>query len=85
MMEAKEAGIPAIVFPSGGLPEMISDGIDGIVCKEKTVAALADALRYYLSDSPRAKAHGENARQSLARLDIPKFAEKWLAVYERSL
>jgi glycosyltransferase involved in cell wall biosynthesis len=50
VMEAKAAGIPAIVFPAGGLPEMIEDGVDGFVCRETTAAALAGALSIYLND-----------------------------------
>src|SRR5262249_8558258 len=37
VMEAKAAGIPSIVFPSGGLPEMIQHGVDGFVCRDKSV------------------------------------------------
>lgn len=82
VMEAKAAGIAAIVFPSGGLPEMIEHGVDGYICRDKTVGALEEALRFYLDDPSLARRHGAAAQDSLARLGIPDFARRWLAVYE---
>ncbi len=82
VMEAKAAGIPAIVFPSGGLPEMIKHGIDGYICPEKTVQALEYALRFYLDDPSRAQRQGLAARESLGALGVTKFARQLLAVYE---
>src|SRR5439155_11681499 len=50
VVEAKAAGIPSVVFASGGLPELIQHRVDGWVCREFTAAALADGLRYFLSN-----------------------------------
>lgn len=84
VMEAKAAGIPSIVFPSGGLPEMIQHEIDGFVCRDKTIEALVDALNYYLLDPSIAIRQGVAARLSLDRLGVSRFATNWLAVYERT-
>jgi glycosyltransferase involved in cell wall biosynthesis len=82
VMEAKAAAIPSIVFPSGGLPEMIEHGVDGFVCCNKSVEALAEALTLYLSDSSLAARQGAAALRSLDRFGVKDFAEHWLAVYE---
>jgi glycosyltransferase involved in cell wall biosynthesis len=82
VMEAKAAGRPAIVFPSGGLSEMIEPDVDGIVCRDKSVEALADALRRYLEDPLLARRHGAAALQSLDRLGVSDFAERWSKLYE---
>jgi glycosyltransferase involved in cell wall biosynthesis len=84
VMEAKAAGIPSIVFPSGGLSELIQDGVDGFVCRDKSVGTLVDALKSYLLDPSVAMRHGAAARVSLDRLGVPQFASRWLAVYERT-
>jgi glycosyltransferase involved in cell wall biosynthesis len=84
VMEAKAAGIPSIVFPSGGLPEMIQHDVDGFVCRDKSIGALVEALRSYLDDPSVAVRHGAAARVSLERLGVPQFASRWLAVYERT-
>jgi glycosyltransferase involved in cell wall biosynthesis len=81
VVEAKQAGRAVIGFPRGGIPELVEHGVDGVVCAEASVAALASALRQYLKDPDLARRHGEAARLSLARLEIPQFGWKWRAVY----
>lgn len=81
-LEAKQASIPSVVFPSGGLPEMISNYADGIVCKDKSVDELAAALEFYLSDTARAAQHGKAAFASLEKLGVDDFVNRWLTVYE---
>lgn len=80
VLEAKRAGTPSIVFPSGGLPELVQDGVDGIVCPEKTVDALVVALTAYLADKSLALNHGEAARCSLERLGMADFGPRWSKV-----
>lgn len=82
VMEAKLAGRAVIGFPRGGIPELIVHGVDGWVCAEPTVAALRAAMAAYLGDENLARVHGVAARQSLERLGIPNFRQKWLEVYE---
>lgn len=81
VMEAKRAGRPSVVFASGGLPEMVQDGVDGLICPEKSAAALADALRAYLKDTDLAARQGGRALQSLDRLGVHRFAQNWRSVY----
>ena len=80
--EAKAAGRPAIVFPRGGLPELIEHGVDGFMCRDASVEALAEGLRYYLDDPERTRAHGRAALASMSRLGIDRFADRWLEVYK---
>ena len=82
VMEAKMAGLPSIVFPSGGLPEMIDAGVDGYVCEEKTAKSLANALTIYLDNLGLAAQHGVVAKASLERFKLAEFARRWYAVYE---
>ncbi len=82
VMEAKGAGKPSIVFPSGGLPEMVEDGIDGIVCRSKDAAALEEACRSYLQKPGLITVQGAQARASLTRLGVPGFERRLAEVYE---
>jgi glycosyltransferase involved in cell wall biosynthesis len=81
VMEAKLASKPSVVFPRGGLPELIDHGVDGLICHEATVPALAAALRSYLDDATLVQRHGKAAFASLKRLGIPDFKRRWLEVY----
>jgi glycosyltransferase involved in cell wall biosynthesis len=39
------AGLPVITTPVGGLPEQVEDGVTGLVAREVSAPALADAIR----------------------------------------
>ena len=80
--EAKAAGRPSIVFPKGGLPELVVHGEDGFVCHAPTVGALEEAMEYYLSSPKRAEAHGKAALASLDRLGVSQFSRKWIEVFQ---
>ena len=83
VLEAKERGVPSVVFASGGLPELVTHGVDGLVCNEKTAAALRSAIETYAVQPELAARHGLAALASLDRLGIDQFAQKWRAVYAR--
>ena len=84
-VEAKAAARPSVVFPRGGLPELIEHGVDGYICRDVSVDALAEGLRYYLDDPDRTLAHGRAAFESMDRLGINRFTKNWLKVYENTL
>ena len=83
-VEAKSAGIPSIIFPSGGLKELIEHGINGWVTKSRTAYELSTALEYYLRNPRIAEAQGRNARKSLEDLQLDSFSERWFEVYRQT-
>jgi glycosyltransferase involved in cell wall biosynthesis len=81
VLEAKEAGVPSVVTPTGSLPELIEHDVDGWIASSATADALAEGLLHYLSDpSVRARA-SEAARRSSARFSRTAFEEGWRAVF----
>lgn len=88
VLEAKQAGVPSVVFPSGGMVEFITrPGVDGIVCADRTAEALTDGLRTVLDLAPEVRAAaGEAARASLADLGgTPEaFAAAWRRIYDET-
>lgn len=84
VVEAKGRGVPSIIFNSGGLPELVSDGVDGTVCKDKSSAAIMNAIVAYADDRSLLQSQGEAARQSLHRLQIDGFARRWRKIYENA-
>jgi glycosyltransferase involved in cell wall biosynthesis len=82
VLEAKREGTPSVVFPSGGLPEMVRHQVDGYICREKSVDALVEGLRWMLADPARLHCMGEAAREdSEARFGRQRFARAWADVY----
>jgi glycosyltransferase involved in cell wall biosynthesis len=80
-IEAKQAGLPSVVFATGALPELITHRVDGWVCLEVSAQALAEGLEYFLSDPARLAEAGRRARASLERFSHKQFAEKWRSVF----
>ena len=51
LAEAMAMGLPVVSTPISGIPELIDDGVHGLLVPPKDAQALADALRRILSDS----------------------------------
>lgn len=85
VLEAKREATPSVVFPSGGLPEMVRHQVDGYVCREKSVDALEEGLRWMLSDADRLLRMGVEAKtDSEIRFGRERFAREWANVYRRN-
>ena len=80
-VEAKAAGIPSVVTPSGALPELIRHRDDGWVCSDGSPAAVAEGIEKFLVDPKMAAAAGQAALMSLERFDRASFARAWRCVF----
>jgi glycosyltransferase involved in cell wall biosynthesis len=80
-LEAKHAGLPSVVTRSGALPEMVRHTVDGWVCAEETASAIAEGLKYFLSDPERARRAGEEARAWERAFSASRFASEWAEVF----
>lgn len=81
-LEAKQAGIPSVVFRTGALPELIRHGVDGWICDAVTVEALVEGLAWFLADPERRAAAGQAARDSLALFGREEFDAAWWRCFE---
>lgn len=61
VLQAKAAGIPSVVTPSGALPEMIRHRVDGWICSGFGPEELAEGLAHFLADRETARAAGREA------------------------
>jgi glycosyltransferase involved in cell wall biosynthesis len=50
LMEAMAMGVPVVSTPVSGIPELIEDGVTGLLVPQRDPAALADALARLLDD-----------------------------------
>jgi glycosyltransferase involved in cell wall biosynthesis len=76
-MEAKAAGRPSVVTPSGGLPELIAHQQDGFICADDSVGALVDGLEYFLRDRETVIEAGHRARASAKHFSRERFRAEW--------
>ena len=50
MLEAMASGLPVVASNSGGIPQLIKDGENGLLCEEKNLWQLADNMNCLLDD-----------------------------------
>ncbi len=65
VLEAMAAGLPILTTPVGGIPEAVTDGVEGFLVEPGNVAALADRLERLLGDPALARRMGEAARHKV--------------------
>lgn len=78
LLEAQAAGTPVIAGGFGGVPEIVADGVSGLVAPPGDVAAFARAVALLLDDPLRRRAMGTAARAHIKdNHDLPE-AARWL-------
>jgi glycosyltransferase involved in cell wall biosynthesis len=60
--ETMAAGRPVVAYATGGIPEIIEDGVSGVLVPRGDRAALLAAVRSLLADPARARRMGAEAR-----------------------
>ena len=81
-MEAMAAGLPVVACDRGGLPEMVSDGEEGLLFRAGDHLALAACLRHLLCDPALRARMGAAARQRAEReFDIRTTVVRYEALF----
>ncbi len=80
ILEAFSRGTPALGARRGGIPELIDDGVDGLLV-EPQPAALAAAIGRYAADPQTRRRHGEAARRKAAAFSRERQVEAYLKLY----
>jgi sugar transferase (PEP-CTERM/EpsH1 system associated) len=62
LQEAMASGLPIVATAVGGTPEVIADGVNGVLVPVQDDVAMADALAAYRDSPMLAKRHGQAAR-----------------------
>jgi len=80
LLEAMASGLPCVATDHGGIPEVIQNGITGMLCKEGDWQGISAAL-LRLADEPELHAHVSMAGSEFANKEFS--AEKQIANVER--
>jgi glycosyltransferase involved in cell wall biosynthesis len=82
--EAGAFGVPAVAFATGGIPDWLTDGVNGHVARDLgSAASLADAIVMAVSDPDHYARLREGAREQAARFGLEVHVEGLERILER--
>lgn len=86
ILEAMALGLPVVASRSGGNPELLEDGVSGVLVEPDDAESMAAALIDLLRTPDRRRSLGEAARRRVAaEFDIRQTARRWQQLYEQVL
>ena len=86
VLEAMATGLPVVATRVGGTPEIVLDGITGVLTKDDDVSGLVSAISRYVEDAELRLRHGAAAREHVqAKFSLDSMVGKYLEVYSQSL
>jgi len=84
VLQAMATGLPVVASSVGGVPEVVRDGVDGVLVRPGDREGLAAALGRLDTDPALRRQMGASARERLeSSFTVRHCAERLLAVYER--
>nr|WP_281721792.1 glycosyltransferase [Nitrosomonas nitrosa] len=80
--EAMASGLPVISTFHSGIPELVSDGVSGLLVPERDAASLADALAYLIDHPEICNRMGEAGRRQVEqKFDTTRLNKKLEELY----
>jgi glycosyltransferase involved in cell wall biosynthesis len=83
LVEAMALGKPCVATAVGGMPEVVEDGVTGLIVPKRDVGALTRAIGALLDDPARARQFGQNGRKRVQDLfQLETMIQQTQALYQ---
>ena len=83
VLEAMAYGMAILTTDVGGIPRLITDGVDGYLCRPGDTKQMADRLKELLTDTAKAEKFGRAAREKAKnRYSRESHIKRLLQIYE---
>jgi glycosyltransferase involved in cell wall biosynthesis len=83
LMEAMSMELPVVSTYCSGIPELVEDGWNGILVRQRDPLQLAEAIRYLLENPSVAREYGKRGREKIIREhDIKKNTKRLLDIFK---
>jgi glycosyltransferase involved in cell wall biosynthesis len=83
LLEAMASGLPAIVTPVGGMPDVLRHGVEGQMVEPAHVAELSAAMARFVTDEAERLASGRRAHERARAFEIHAYARRLADIYQR--
>jgi glycosyltransferase involved in cell wall biosynthesis len=83
IVEAMSKGLPVVSFRCRRGPgEIITDGVDGLLVRPRSVRGLAGGIVRLIEDEEERRRMGAAALETARRYDLPSITTRWLALLD---
>lgn len=82
VMEAMALGMCVISTNVGGMPWLVEDGVDGILCEDEDAQSMANAIIKLIQTPQEASTLSENARKKAEKMDWMVVKQQWKSILE---
>ena len=83
LMEAMACGVPSVATRVGAVPELIEDGISGLVTPYGDAGALANALETLMDMPDKGASLGRHARTRMETFSPDREMQEWRYIYQK--
>lgn len=83
LLEGMAVGVPVIGSAIGGIPEIVKDGVNGLLVPPQAPCQLADAMLKLLSNDDLCRQMGARGREMVQAFSVDKVAARLLDDYAR--
>jgi glycosyltransferase involved in cell wall biosynthesis len=83
LLEAMAVGLPAITTPVGGIPDVFTHGVEGLLVPPGDRAQLTASMAQYIRDEPARLAAGRRAHERAQAFDVHAYARRLADIYQR--
>jgi N-acetyl-alpha-D-glucosaminyl L-malate synthase BshA len=85
LLEAMASHVPVVVTAVGGNPEMVRDGVDGLLAPRGDAPAIASAIRRLLDEPAAGQALAQSAAQRVSeQYTLDRTIDRYYSLYRRA-
>lgn len=86
LLEAMAAGLPVVASRVGGIPELVEDGVNGLLFTCGRAEELAEKIKMLMTEPKLRERLAQAGRETIpGRFDLPRLAAGLEQVYERTV
>ena len=83
LLEGMSSGLPVVATRVGGIPEIVEDGVNGLLVQSKNPEAIAEKILELNSDPEMRRRLGEAARETvMERYTAERIVGQYMEIYE---